>query len=112
MSFRSALFLVLALVCAACAAEPLDDATYEAVKLCGAVDLIAIDDCGRSTVRSPEHTAARKAVGRMFDARTEFMNNCLSTDRHPSDCPYIADWHMLKGSNRAGDEYWKAKGFK
>lgn len=98
-----AAILMLALASTA-KAEPLEDTTYEAMKLCGVIGALSIDECSRSVGRSPEHSAARKAVIRMFNARTAFMDNCISTDRYPSDCPYMAEWHFYRGFNRATKE--------
>ena len=99
-------------VCIASAADPFEDATYEAMRLCGRVGELSIDDCSRSTGRSPEHSAARKAVIRMSNARTAIINNCLSADRYPSDCPYMADWHFWRGFNRGANEAQDAKAIK
>ena len=104
--------VMLALAGAAWGAEPLEDATYEAIKLCGRIGQQSIDDCSRSVGRSPEHSAARKAVIRMFNARTAFMNNCFSTDRYPADCPHIAEWHFWRAFNRAVNEEQTATAIK
>ena len=98
---------------ASAAADSYEIATYEAVKLCAVIDAWgSIDDCSRNTGRSPEHSAGRKAVIRMFNARTAFMNNCFSTDRYPADCPYMAEWTFYSGFNRAVEEVWKEMGLK
>lgn len=112
MKLWPAPLVMLALAGAARGAEPFEDAVYEAMKLCGVVGQLSIDDCSRSTGKSPEHSAARKAVIRMFNARTAFVNNCFSTDRYPSDCPYMADWHFWRGFNRAANEDQTAKDIK
>lgn len=74
---------------------------YNAVKLCGVVDAMSVESCGQSTGRSPEHSAARKAVINMFNARAAFMRSCQATDRYLDDCPYMAEYHMIVGFNRA-----------
>lgn len=94
------------------AAHPIEDAVYEATKLCGVVDAINLESCGDSTVSSPAHSAARKAVIRMYMARMAFMRSCQATERFIDDCPFMADWHFYRGFNRAVEEDWKAKGFK
>ena len=96
----------------ASAADSFEDDTFEALKLCGAIGQLSVDDCSRSIGKSAEHSAARKALVRMFDARTAFMNNCWSTDRYPSDCSYMADWHFWRGFNRAANEAHDAKAIK
>lgn len=88
----------------ATAASPLEDATYEATKACGVVGAINIESCGDSVVSSPAHSAARKAVIRLYTARTDFMRSCQKTERYIDDCPYMADWHFYRGFNRALSE--------
>lgn len=107
MKHWPALLMMLALAGTAGAAEPLEDATYEVTKIC-----LVMVDCENSVGASPEHSAARKALIRMYDARAAFMRRCEEDRNSFLDCRAMADYQMLVGSNRAGSEYWKAKGFK
>ena len=95
----------------ASAAPPLEDAAYEATRLCNAADAISLEACGNSTVASPAHSSARKALIRMYNERTAFMRKCEERDRL-SDCQHMAESLMTSGISRAGNEYWKAKGLK
>lgn len=108
---RLAALVVAVMAGVAGAATPLEDATYEATKFCLMVDAPSIEACGNSSVRSASHSAARKALIRMYNERTTFMQKCEERESL-RDCQHMAEWNMLNGTNRAGDEYWKAKGFK
>lgn len=112
MNLRPALLLVLALAGTAGAAEPLEDAAYEAMVACGVVGALTLEQCGDNVNRSAAHSAARKAMIRMFNARTAFMRTCQATDRYPADCPSMAEYQMLGGFNRAVNEEWRARGLK
>ena len=92
--------ILLAAAGAAQAAHPLEDATYEAMRLCGVVGAQTLESCGDSAIRSPEHTAARKAVGAMLRAQAAFMRSCQKEDS-PTACTYRADWLFWGGFNRA-----------
>ena len=61
-------------------AHPLQDAAAEATRLCQAVDADeSLMHCGSIMGgRSPEHSAARKAVMRMFNERNAYMASCRS----------------------------------
>lgn len=102
---------MLALAGSADAAEPLEDAAYEATRLCMAVEADSLESCGGSSARSAEHSAARKALIRMYGARMAFMQTCEQRDSL-RDCQHMAEAKMSAGTNRAGSEYWKARGFK
>lgn len=106
---RQAALALAAMVGTAGAATPLEDATYQAEKLCHVLEAISLEGCTAGT--SPAHSSARKALIRMYNERAAFMRKCEERDSL-RDCQYMAEFDMLKGSNRAGDEYWKAKGFK
>lgn len=112
MNFRPALLLMLALAGPAKAAHPFEDATYEAMKLCWAAGAINLESCGDSTVSSPAHSAARKAVIRWYMSRAAFMRACQATERYVDDCPYMADWHFWRGFNRAVNEEQTATAIK
>lgn len=108
MRLRPSALLMLALAGAAEAAEPLEDAMYDAVRLCGIIDSVSVESCGRSIGRSPEHSAARKAVIRMLAARGEFMRNCEKSESL-TDCQYMAEYRMWGGFNHALEEEAQAK---
>lgn len=91
------------------AASALEDTTYQAEKQCHALEAISLEACALGT--SPAHSTARQSLIRMYNERAAFMRKCQERDGL-RDCQYMAESDMLKGSNRAGDEYWKTKGFK
>lgn len=84
---------------------------YQAVKLCGVVDQISVESCGRTSGKSPEHSAARKAVIHLLAVRTMFMNAC-QTDERFELCLHRSEWLMWGGFNRAMEEEAMAKAVK
>jgi hypothetical protein len=55
----------------------LQEAAREAAVLCYRVDPEnSLEECGDMAGRSPKHSAARKAIGRMYTARTTFIDQC------------------------------------
>lgn len=81
-------------------AHPLEDAAREAVALCVGLGALSTDHCGTEmSGRSPEHTAARRAVGRAYTERNAFMRACQK-ERSFRVCVDQADWYMGAGMSR------------
>ena len=100
---RPTLTICAMLVTAVHAAQvhPLEIATYEAVRLCVATDPAGdLESCGNSTGRSPIHSAARRALIKMYGERTAFMRGCLES-KPIADCTAHVDWLMVGGFTRA-----------
>jgi hypothetical protein len=93
-------FAALAALSMAAVAHPLEEAAREAVQLCQRVDATSLEHCGTEMAgRSPEHTAARRSVGKVFAARNAFMRFCQDEPRR--SCSEQADWHIGAGMARA-----------
>lgn len=83
--------------------HPLEQLMYEAMMTCGVVNRISLESCGNMSGRSPEHSAARRAVFQLHQARTAFMRSCEAVESLEV-CVHRAEWLMLGGFNRALDE--------
>lgn len=83
--------------------HPLEQVTYDAMMTCGVVNRISLESCGNMSGRSPEHSAARRAIIRYHQARAEFMRSCQATESLDF-CVYRAEWLMIGGFTRALDD--------
>lgn len=84
--------------------SPLHHAAYEAFRLCARVDPnLWLDECGSMSGRSAAHSAARRALIRMYNERTFFMGACQAADSL-GNCQQQAQWHMLHGFTRAVED--------
>ena len=85
------------------AVEPLEQATYEATRLCGLVDQISLQSCSLDLGRTKDHFAARRALGKMLKLRDELLLPCAGA-QSLDQCMMKVDWLMMRGFNRALDE--------
>lgn len=93
---------VLALVAAPFAnGHPLEDAAERATALCMRFDDVeSVEQCGTGMGGgSPERTAARMAVKRVFMERTAFMRECQAKQPFEA-CAYQAEWLIGSGMSR------------
>lgn len=92
--------LLVALVSVGALANPLEDAAEQALRLCSALEAESIEYCGTEMGgRSPQHSAARKAVGRLFEQRNAFLRLCQHTQPFER-CVEMADWYIGSGVSR------------
>jgi len=82
------------------AANPVEDAAREAAVRCRLVGAESIDQCGGLTGRSNELTAARRAVGRLYEARNRFMSVC-SDSMELMRCQDDVGWLIIAGITSA-----------
>jgi hypothetical protein len=84
-------------------AHPLEEASREAFRLCAqAAPNLWLDECGAMSGSTAAHSAARRALIRMHNQRTSFMNACQGAETL-ENCRQQAEWHMGKGFTRALD---------
>lgn len=85
------------LLAGAAAAHPLEDAVVDAYRLCQKFDVESLEACGFMGGRSPEHTAARTAMRRVYDSRAAFMRKCQDSLER---CSEQAEWYIGSGISR------------
>jgi hypothetical protein len=76
--------------------DPVEDAAREAAVRCQWVGAESIDPCAKLTGRSPEFTAARQALIRMYEARGRFVSDC-SDAMELSRCQDNVNWLISAG---------------
>lgn len=65
--------------------------------LCQRVDASSLENCGMEMQgRSPDHSAARRAVAQMFKLRNAFMGSCQGSQAFRV-CIERADWYVGAG---------------
>lgn len=82
--------ILLALCATAHAAEfdgshPVSIAAREAVKACKVIEAESIEDCAASSKKSPEHTAARLAARKAYEAHAAYADSCKGNCRWKAD---------------------------
>ena len=85
-------------------AQQLEETSREAFRLCVEVaPTLWLDECGNMAGSTAAHSAARRALIRMHNQRTAYMNACQVAEGLVN-CQQQAQWHMVKGFTRALDE--------
>lgn len=82
----------------AAGAHPLEDAVADATAKCQAVGAIHLEQCAGLPIRSPEASAARRAVSRAAEQRNAFVRSCESSGS--GRCTDQAEWHVGAGMSR------------
>ncbi|RYF47634.1 MAG: hypothetical protein EOO38_11755 [Cytophagaceae bacterium] len=77
-------------------ADPVEEAAREVAIRCRSVGAESIDQCARLMGRSPEFTAARRALIRMYEARSRFVSDCSDT-MEITYCQDNANWLIGAG---------------
>lgn len=98
-SFIVTTAVCLALLGPSALAHPLQDAAHKAAVLCAKVaPEESLEYCGTEMGgRTPEHSAARRGVRAVLDARAAFMRACDSTRASFYPCAERADWYIGAG---------------
>jgi hypothetical protein len=93
------IFVTLTALASPAIASDLRQASKDAMALCVAVNALSLEHCGtQMTGRSPEHSAARKAVLRVILLQNKFMASCKDSAALGS-CVDQADWQIGAGAS-------------
>jgi hypothetical protein len=79
------------------AAHPLEDAVEQAYRLCERFEVESLEACSVMGGRSPEHTAARMAMRRVYEERNAFIFQCKDGGEQ---CAHMAEWYIGSGLSR------------
>lgn len=92
--------LVTLALCGGASAETLREATREAMRLCVELDAQSLEHCGTEMAgRTPQHSAARKAVMRMSLLRNLEVRRCEIVEPNGTDCYFKAEWQIEAGAS-------------